>query len=173
MRASSKALRSRTAGPVAWAIAGMFLLVFQGTALAGVGSEQLDRFLQHRIESGSGSEWTSIIVQSSDSATLGGLTALGATIVQALPRLKAFAVRVPTSKLLAIAELPGVSRISEDVAVFKADQYTNSASGADFVFDQLGLTGSQIGVAVVDSGIRTHRDVKGQPSRSRIVADVS
>src|SRR5687767_6843063 len=164
MCALSKLLRSRKAGPVALALTGVLLLAFQGSAQAGAGSEKLDSFLKKKVANATGSDWTSVIVQipgGSPSQYRQMLAGIGAVNFRRLPLLDAFAVRVPTARLDEIAAIAGVSRISEDLLVLKSDEFTVGSSGAGLVFDQTGLDGEGIGVAVVDSGIRERKDLKG------------
>ncbi len=78
------------------------------------------------------------------------------------------------SALKALANKPYVKRISWDMAVVKTDAFTVGHSGAKFVWDDYGVRGNGINVAVVDSGIAGHDDLSASTiSSSRVIARVS
>jgi serine protease AprX len=135
-----------------------------------------DIFLNRQAGMDSQAGWTSVIVQLD-----GGLTAahqaqlsrIGADIYRRLDLENAVAVRIPTRSLAKLAALPCVARLSADAPVHKTDEFTVGNSGAGMAFSQYGLTGSGVGVAVVDSGIRSHVDFNDKGSGTRLAASVN
>jgi len=111
----------------------------------------------------------------------GGLTAarqaalarLGADITRRLPLIGSVSATVPTRSLARVAALPFVARLSADLAVQKCDEFTEASSGADTAFQQYGLTGKGVTVAVVDSGVFPYADLSGSGNNSRVLAGVS
>ena len=96
------------------------------------------------------------------------LRALGADITRRLPLIGSVAATVPSRNLAKVAALPFVARLSADLAVQKCDEFTEASSGADTAFQQYGLTGQGVTVAVVDSGVYPYADISG-----RVLAGVS
>jgi serine protease AprX len=147
----------------------------------------LARKLRPDAGAGAATGWTRVIVRLGGGAGNGAgaraeaeLTAAGADITRRLPLIDAVAARVPNRRLRRLASLPGVARLSADTVVRKNDEFTVAESGAAVAWrDDAagaipgGLSGAGVTVAVVDSGIRPHRDL-ADPStgRSRILASV-
>ena len=92
----------------------------------------------------------------------GGLTAarqaalarLGAGVTRRFDFIGSVAVTVPGRSLARVAALPFVTHLSSDGQVRKCDEFTVAASGAGAAYQQYGLTGAGVTVAVVDSGVQ-------------------
>jgi serine protease AprX len=140
-------------------------------------AEKLAPTLRHRTATPSVSGPISVII------TLTGdlsqvqkqqLKALGADVYRHLPLIHAVALRLPTRQLSRLASLPFVVHVSEDLQVQKYDEFTIESSGADIAHQEYGLTGQGITVAVLDSGIYPHQDLKDPATgQSRILAGVN
>ncbi|HLV79539.1 MAG TPA: S8 family peptidase, partial [Chthonomonadaceae bacterium] len=81
------------------------------------------------------------------------LHALQAVSYKRLPLIHSVAARVPVRNLARLAALPFVQHLSADLTVTKCDEFTVGSSGASAAWQQYGLDGSGVTVAVVDSGI--------------------
>ncbi|AIE84349.1 S8 family peptidase [Fimbriimonas ginsengisoli] len=102
-----------------------------------------------------------LLVQNSRSMTgadAAKLAHLGGYVYRHLPIVKSNAINIPTKKLRKLLSLPFVSHVSEDVSVRKSDVYTVESSGASTAWQQYSTTGSGVGVAIIDSGIRPDND---------------
>ena len=120
--------------------------------------------------------WQSVIVK----ITGGDLTPthkaqirqLGGYVYRHLPIIESAAVRVPSRNLARLAALPFVARLSSDQNVRKNDEFSVQASGADVAFAQNGLTGQNVTVAILDSGVEPHKDLGDWgTARSRVIAE--
>ena len=76
---------------------------------------------------------------------------------------------VPDSALDALARLPGVSGVSLDRRVQGTMERTGATVGASWVRDVLGLDGTGIGIAVIDSGVANWHDDLGSSRVARFV----
>jgi serine protease AprX len=76
---------------------------------------------------------------------------------------------VPDSALDALARLPGVSGVSLDRRVRGTLERTGATIGASFVQHILGLDGTGVGIAVVDSGVTSWHDDLGSSRVARFV----
>jgi len=88
------------------------------------------------------------------------LAALGADITRHLGFIHSVALTLPAHNLNKLAALPFVSHLSYDGAVKKCDLFTVASSGAGVAYQQYNLTGDGVGVAVLDSGIRSCQDLE-------------
>ncbi len=82
------------------------------------------------------------------------LARLGAGVTRHLGFIGSVAVTVPSRNLARVAALPFVTHVSCDGQVHKCDEFTVAASGAGAAYQQYGLTGQGVTVAVVDSGVQ-------------------
>src|SRR5688500_18788220 len=82
------------------------------------------------------------------------LRKMGADVYRHLPLIRGVAVRVPARLQKRIAALPFVAHLSPDLGVKKCDEFTMESSGATTAYQQTGLTGAGVTVAVLDSGIQ-------------------
>lgn len=92
---------------------------------------------------------------------------LGGSLHREFQHVKAGAYSVPAASLAALAADPEVAFVSLDRKVHLLLDNTTAAVNAPAAWN-LGLDGSGIGVAVIDSGITEHDDLQGS-SGSRIV----
>jgi serine protease AprX len=88
------------------------------------------------------------------------LRSFGADVTRHLSFIGSVAATVPTRTLAQIATLPFVTHVSSDGSVKKCDEFTCASSGADRAYQQYGLTGQGVTVAVLDSGIRSNADIR-------------
>jgi serine protease AprX len=128
------------------------------------------------IQSARPPAWRSVIITGDGplaSSQEARLRQLGGDVYRHLPLIRGAAVRVPERSLAMVSRLSFVRHISPDLSVRKSDEFTVASSGAGVAFQQYGVTGSGIGVAVIDSGVRSSIDL-GNPATgsSRIVASV-
>ncbi len=80
---------------------------------------------------------------------------------------------VPDTALAALSRIPGVSAISLDRRVRGTLERTAATIGAGYVRDTLGLDGTGVGVAIVDSGVAAWHDDLGSDRVARFVDFVS
>ncbi len=99
------------------------------------------------------------------------LAALGADVTRHLGFIHSAALSLPRHNLAKLAALPFVSHLSYDGTVKKCDEFTVASSGASAACQQYSLTGTGVGVAVVDSGMRQVDDLQDPvTSATRITA---
>ena len=91
------------------------------------------------------------------------LAAMGGTITQNLPFIHSVAVRLPSRSLDRLAALPFVRHVSQDGVVKRQDAFTVDSSLDNVAYQQYGLTGHGVTVAVVDSGIHTQAQDLNSP----------
>ncbi|MGH9788522.1 MAG: S8 family serine peptidase, partial [Candidatus Acidiferrales bacterium] len=84
----------------------------------------------------------------------------GATEKARLPLIKGVVVSLPTAALDRLADNPDVFYISPNREVGAALDNATPAVGAQ-IAQQYGWTGRGVGVAVIDSGVYDHPDLKG------------
>src|SRR5262249_38329475 len=102
--------------------------------------------------------WSRVIVTTKQPLTTeerDQIKKLGGDITRTYTVIQGFACTVPNKSLETMIGLPFVKHVSSDARVMKTDEYTVSATGADYAFTQNHLDGKGIGVAVIDSGINT------------------
>jgi len=80
---------------------------------------------------------------------------------------------VPDDALAALARIPGVARVSLDRRVEGTLERTGGTIGATYVHDTLGLDGSGVGVAIIDSGVAAWHDDLGSNRVARFADFVS
>ncbi len=97
------------------------------------------------------------------------VTSRGGTWKATLHSVKAGAYSMPASSLADLSKDPNVVHISQDHKIFAKNDYSTAATNATMAWQQYGVDGSGIGVAVLDSGINHHSDLTGKGSGQRIV----
>src|SRR5437868_7759671 len=76
---------------------------------------------------------------------------------------------MPAQAIAALAKYPNVGYISPDRAIYPTLDYANATIGAQVAFSS-GWTGTGVGVAIIDSGILSEKDLLKQGSTTtRIV----
>ena len=75
---------------------------------------------------------------------------------------------VPDSALAALARLPGVNGVSLDRRVHGTLERTGATVGATWVRGTLGLDGTGVGIAIIDSGVANWHDDLGSQRASRV-----
>ena len=76
---------------------------------------------------------------------------------------------VPDTALDALARLPGVDGVSLDRRIHGTLERTGATVGATWVQDTLGLDGTGVGIAVIDSGVANWHDDLGSSRVARFV----
>ena len=182
--ADAQTERSHARRESGWFMAGLVALAIAMAALTAVRARADEKTSPNLVPAGAKAQlaaatrisgWSSVIVQSKEdmsAADESSIRRLGGYIYRRLPLIEAAAVRIPTRNLGRLSALPFVSRVSKDDTVVKEDEFTVGSSGAGVAFDQFGLTGDGVTVAVVDSGIDNHKDLSGQGG-SRILQRVN
>ena len=122
---------------------------------------RLDSVLQRRMAAAQG--WVRVIVRATDvSEVETQVAAAGGRIGRRLTGISAVVAEVPVQRLLNIASMPGVRGVSLDRRIDGALERTGAAIGARWVTENLGVDGTGVGVAIIDSGItRAHDDLNG------------
>lgn len=99
---------------------------------------------------------------------------LGGRIVRNLDLIDSVSIELPSRNLGKLANLPFVSHLSDDGQVQKHDAFTVNDSLAASAWTQFNVSGSGIGVAVLDSGIRTSSEFTDtSTNRNRLSAKVN
>jgi serine protease AprX len=93
----------------------------------------------------------------------------GGVLKTKLDFIKGAHYNVPVDALDGLANDPDVAYISPDRAVSGSLDYVTSAVGAPYAWNVYGLTGTGIGVAIIDSGIHNNNDFNPGPGQNRIV----
>jgi serine protease AprX len=115
-----------------------------------------------------------VVVMARDAAALTPVTQLiqrlGGTLGRALPIINGRAATVPNLSLTALGVNPLVKHVALDRLIVGALERTGATTGATAVRQELGLDGSGIGVAVIDSGITPwHDDLSDSATASQRV----
>jgi serine protease AprX len=103
-----------------------------------------------------------VLIVARDAASLGSVTQLiqllGGTLGRPLPIINARAATIPNRSLVTLALTSTVQHVAFDRVIVGALERTGQTTGALAVRQQLGLDGSGVGVAVIDSGITPWHD---------------
>jgi serine protease AprX len=109
-----------------------------------------------------------VVVTAEGSASLDALAlmiqTLGGTLGRRLPIIHGQAATVPNVSLLTLVASSLVQHVALDRLVVSAMERTGATVGATAVREELGLDGSGVGVAVIDSGVLAGADDLGDPS---------
>jgi serine protease AprX len=144
-------------------IVGLVALCAAEAAAAGHGGDpKLDAALRERAHLPRGT--SRVIVRTVDGQPADAiLHALAARPGLRLRAVGAQVALVPDESLDALAEHPSVIAVSLDRSVVGTLERTAAAVGATWVVDELGVDGSGVGVAIIDSGVTNwHDDLAGR-----------
>ncbi len=126
----------------------------------------LDRELRARAIASTGQ--SRVIVHLAPGAYVdAAIRRLGGTIGRRLAA--GLVARVPDRELDALSRLPGVTGVSLDRHVQGTMERTGATVGAPWVRDVLGLDGTGVGVAIIDSGVANWHDDLGSGRVARFV----
>ena len=188
---ASRLLKQLTALALLVSLCSTFLLFDARTVRASGGSSnpasKVSPELRQLIQSGQGNARVKVIVQTNSSPTGGGLLGgllgvllqtVGGVVEGVLSALNIILVDIPANSVDSLAANPGVTYISLDAQVRSFGHVTNT-TGAEQSRAQrnwLGLNytldGSNVNIAIVDSGIDTaHKSFTGQSGKIVISKD--
>lgn len=148
-------------GQTRLAIIVLTLLAIAGTAVASDASGKMDWALRQMLTEDDRDHQAAVIVQTAPDALgpeIDQLRELGGTVRCRFESINGFAATVPVENLERLAARPWVKRISSDAAVRRMLDTAAPASGADEAWNAFGLTGCNVTVAVIDSGLTDHGD---------------
>ncbi|HMF60981.1 MAG TPA: S8 family serine peptidase, partial [Vicinamibacterales bacterium] len=124
------------------------------------GDRKLDSALRARAHGGRGT--SRVIVQTVDGARADALIlAVKGRPERRLPMLRSQVAEIPDAALDALAENPEISAISLDRRVQGTMEQTGITTGATWARTRLGVDGSGVGVAIIDSGVVSWHDDLG------------
>lgn len=136
---------------------------------AAVSASTTDSFVQKALSRPTSARVNVILKTSrplskAEEATIGRL---GGYVYRHLPIIQSAAVSVPSKSLKRLVALSFVEHVSSDSTVTKTDTFTVGSSGAATAWGY-GFSGQGIGVAVLDSGVHSNADFKGNGYGNRI-----
>jgi serine protease AprX len=113
--------------------------------------------------------WSRVIVQAADrKAARAAILAVGGKPGRSLPGISSEAAIVPDAALLELADMESIERVSIDRVATGATERTGATIGATQVRQQLGLDGTGVAVAVIDSGVAYHDDLADPAGPQRV-----
>ncbi len=139
------------------------LLAVPGTSVLAAGRPSLDRLdeaLRTRAVSGRGI--SRVIVETADGRPADTLiTTLGGKAGRRLGLVRGQVALIPDSALQALASRPDVASVRLDRRVMGTMERTGATVGASWVRENLGVDGTGVGVAIIDSGVASWHDDLG------------
>jgi subtilisin family serine protease len=132
------------------------------------GNSTLDRELRQRATTPRGHSRVIVHLAPGASADT-GIRGLRGTLGRRLATVGGQVADVPDSALAALARLPGVTGVSLDRRVQGTLERTAATVGATWVHDALGLDGTGVGIAIIDSGVANWHDDLGSERVTRFV----
>ncbi len=124
------------------------------------GDAKLDQALRERAHAPAGHSRVIVRVDPGVSLEQAVRDARG-TLGRRLTLLRGQVVDVPDQALDALAALPGVRGVSLDRRIHGTLERTGATIGSTWVHDALGVDGTGVGVAIIDSGVTTWHDDLG------------
>ena len=129
-------------------------------AIAAAAGEKLDAALERRALAPRG--MSRVIITTTDGRpAAAAIKAVGATAGRFLPSLGAQVALVPDAALSRLAARTDVRAVAIDRRVSGTLARTAATIGAGWVREELGLDGSGVGVAIIDSGVANWHDDLG------------
>src|SRR6202158_2455310 len=157
----------------AWGrVVGLALLMLSAMPSYAGSTAKFSRDLRQRA-AGAGSMVT-VIVQYRQMPTASSIRTMqvgGAAIKSKLHTIRAVTMRVPVSMLAKLAKDPNVAYITPDrpVSLTAANEEYATAIQADVAAAQFAFDGTGVGVAIIDSGVADHADMRDASGASRVV----
>jgi serine protease AprX len=144
----------------------MAIVVIASTVDGYAAGSKLDPILQLRVWQIFGS--SRVIVTAPSSAALTSLTQLirqvGGTLGPLLPLINSRVATVPNLALVTLSLSPLVAHVAADRFIVGSMERTGHTVGATGIRESLGVTGTGVGVAVIDSGVVPwHDDLADTP----------
>src|SRR4051794_17355821 len=137
-------------------------------AASHVGDAKLDSELRDRAHAPRGR--SRVILRLAPGASADAVVErLRGTLGRRLSPVGGQVAEVPDTALETLASLPAVAGISLDRGVTGTLERTGATIGATWVRDNLGLDGSGVGIAVIDSGVTSWHDDLGSTRVARFV----
>src|SRR3954452_19606698 len=137
-------------------------------AASHVGDAKLDSELRDRAHAPRGR--SRVILRLAPGASADAVVErLRGTLGRRLSLVGGQVAEVPDTALETLASLPAVAGISLDRGVTGTLERTGATIGATWVRDNLGLDGSGVGIAVIDSGVTSWHDDLGSTRVARFV----
>ena len=130
---------------------------------------KLDPLVAIAAERTTGTARVIITVAAGSSIAVAEIELLGGQVGRALPLIGAHAAQVPNAALTTLSASPWVARISFDRQVAGVADRTGATVGARQVRQELGLDGTGVGIAVIDSGVTSWHDDLAGTSAQRVV----
>ena len=128
---------------------------------------KLDSLLQNHHPLGGHSR---VVIRVANAGALSPIVSLvqvlGGHVFRSLPIINGLAVDLPNLALPLVSLNPLVVRLSMDRVVAGAMGRTGATVGATAVRQELGVDGSGVGVAVIDSGVSPSHDDLADPARA-------
>jgi serine protease AprX len=143
----------------------LLIVLFAVTAVPAIaaghgGDRKLDAALRIRAHEGRGT--SRVIVETTDGSAADSLIrSVAGTPGRVLPLLRGQVAEVPDGALEDLADSPGVAFVRLDRPVAGTMERTGATTGATWARAHLGVDGSGVGVALIDSGVTSWHDDLG------------